>query len=65
MERIEKSGFRKGHYVGYGSNGVIYRIHKDKSSGSWIAIAQDVARDGYRGFYANTLAEADKKLGAL
>lgn len=40
MDRIEKSAFRKGHYVGYGSNGVTYRLHKDSSSGYWLAIAE-------------------------
>jgi hypothetical protein len=62
MDRIEKSGFRKGQYVGYGSNGVVYRIHKDKGGGGvWIALAQG----HYGGFYADTLIEADKKLGKL
>jgi hypothetical protein len=63
-ERIEHSGFQKGLYFGYGSNGVTYRIHKDKSSGYWIAIAQRLSAEP-NSFIARTLTEANKKLGAL
>jgi hypothetical protein len=64
MERIERSSFRKGKYIGYGRNGVIYSIHKDKSSGYWIAITQRLPAEP-NSFSARTLAEANKKLGAL
>ena len=66
MERIEKSGFRKGHYVGYGSNGGTYRIHKDSNSGYWLAIIHSGDMNAKpNSFYTKTLAEANKKLGAL
>jgi hypothetical protein len=66
MDRIEKSAFRKGTYVGYGSNGVTYRLHKDSSSGYWLAIhhAGDMSAKP-NSFYAKTLGEANKKLGGL
>ena len=73
MERIEKSRFKKGKYIGYGSNGGTYLIHKDTSSGYWIAIihAGGEGRGGGNmsakpnSFYSKTLSEADKKLGKL
>lgn len=69
MERmlyIEKSAFRKGQYVGYGSNGATYRMHKDSSSGYWIAIIHSGDMKAKpNSFHARTLAEADKKLGKL
>jgi hypothetical protein len=73
MERIEKSAFRRGAYVGYGSNGVTYRLHKDTSSGYWLAIAEPWKKEATgraseakpSSFYAKTLGEADKKLGKL
>jgi hypothetical protein len=38
---IEKSGFRKGEYVGY-ANGKVFRISKTNSSfGSWFAHNQN------------------------
>jgi hypothetical protein len=66
MERIERSNFQNGQYiyVGYGNNGVTYRIHKDKSSGYWIAIAQRLPAEP-NSFSAKTLTEADTKLGKL
>lgn len=59
MQRIEKSGFRKGEYVGY-ANGV-WLIRK-RADGSWVARKRDDPSQGIT-ISARTLRELDSKLG--
>lgn len=56
---IEKSGFRKGEYVGY-SEGKVYRISRSNSSfGDWFAHNQDNYNDQ---IFAFGLASMSAKL---
>ena len=59
---IEKSGFRKGEYVGY-SNGKVYRITKTNSSfGNWCAHNRDNWNDQHFAFGLQALSD---KLAAI
>ena len=59
---IEKSGFHRGEYVGYGG-GKVWRITKSNSSfGTWFARNQDNANDY---FFAFGLDSVSKQLHAL
>lgn len=54
---IEKSGFRKGEYVGY-SNGRVYRITRSNSSfGNWHAANRDNWNDQIFAFGLASLSE--------
>lgn len=62
MHNIEKSGFRKGEYVGYGG-GHVFRITKStSSSGSWHARSQS---DPNNQLWAFGLKQMSKKLDEL
>jgi len=62
VDNIEKSGFRKGEYVGYGG-GRVWRISKStSSSGNWLARNQNNPNDF---IYAFGLKKLSEKLAAL
>lgn len=55
---VERSGFHRGEYVGYGS-GLVWRIRR-REGGGWNAFA-----NGSHGFrFGDTLAAIGAKLGA-
>lgn len=56
---IDKSGFRRGQYVGYGG-GLVFRIKREGSG--WRATEQG---KGTPSFYGKTLGEISKQLRAL
>ena len=58
MDRIEKSAFRKGEYVGY-SGMDVWRIYG--GTGAWNAYSRDTA--GY--LRARTLRELNRKLSVI
>lgn len=60
MHNIEKSGFHRGQYVGYGGN-VVWRIRK--SDGGWVAVQHNPPGPGYE--RARTLREMSSKLDAM
>ncbi len=63
LHNIEKSGFRRGEYVGY-ANGV-YRIRKTNSTyGNWIAYEKQ-GQPTAPTIYAFTLATMSRKLEAV
>lgn len=60
---IDKSGFRRGEYVGYSAGGKVWKITKANPNGSrakWLA--QTV---GGQCFYAETLGEISERLSSL
>lgn len=60
MDRIEKSAFRKGEYVGYAHG--VWTIRKTNSSyGRWVATFRDDPK--VSPIYAFRLADLDAKLG--
>lgn len=59
FSNIEKSGFTRGEYVGYGG-GAVFRIRRGQVEG-WKAIEND----GPRVLYGKTLAALSAKLSAL
>ena len=65
---IEKSGFRRGEYVGYAA-GLVWRITKSTSSfGSWQARPLDCAHDARLNstiLYAFRLNDLSQKLEAF
>jgi hypothetical protein len=62
MFNIEKSGFRRGEYVGYGG-GKVWRIKKTNSSfGNWFAHNQDSYNEQ---LYAMRLSDLQAKLEAM
>lgn len=61
---IEKSGFRKGEYIGY-SNGRVYRITRSNSSfGNWHAANRDNWNDQIFAFGLASLSEKLASKGA-
>ena len=58
MHNIEKSAFKRRHYVGYG-RGQTWRIHRDPSSKWWTALSQQTPDCTS----ARTLGELSEKLG--
>jgi len=62
---IDKSGFRKGEYVGYGA-GRVWRIRKTQFGGwAWAARPQDKQDDDSAIVYGDTLRHVSTQLAAL
>lgn len=53
---VERSGFRKGEYVGYDADGAV-RVYQDKRTRVWVA---EPRRD--KPFTRNSLSEVDVEL---
>ncbi len=65
MDRIEKSAFHAGEYVGYDSKGYARRIRRSTSSyGRWCAYPHANQPRETALIYAWTLAEMNGKLAA-
>jgi hypothetical protein len=62
MHNIEKSGFHRGQYVGYGGGKVWHITRSTSSYGTWCARATGEANNY---FFAFRLADISKKLNAL
>lgn len=66
LQHIEKSGFRRGEYVGYASGRVfkVTRVKSGKRTIGWEArAALGSQRDGRNYFVAPSLAGLDRQLG--
>ena len=62
MINIEKSGFHRGEYVGYGA-GTVWKIRR--SAQGWTAYPREYKGGGVRDLHAASLAEMSSKLDKL